>query len=45
MAILAMATDKAREQLYEYHEYQDGVIDVPVLNDDSIIIRENDEKL
>lgn len=45
MAILAMATDKAREQLYEYHEYQDGVIDVPVLNDDSIVIRENDEKL
>jgi transposase len=45
MAILAMATDKARQQLYEYHQYQDSKIDIPVLNDDSIIKRDSNEKL
>lgn len=45
MAILAMATDKAREQLYNYHQYQDNKVDIPVLNNDSIILKDIDEKL
>ena len=45
MEILAMATDKAREQLYNYHQYQDNKVDIPVLNDESIIKKDFDEKL
>lgn len=45
MAILSMATDKARQQLYSYHQYQDGKIDTPILNDESVTIRDNNEKL
>lgn len=44
MAILAMATDKARQQLYDYHQYQDNKVDIPVLNDESIIKKDSDEK-
>ena len=45
MAILSMATDKARSQLYNYHEYQDNKVDIPILNDESITSREDHEKL
>jgi len=31
MVILNMATDKAREQLQQYHSYQDGNVDIPIL--------------
>jgi hypothetical protein len=36
MEILAMATDKAREQLYDYHTYADNKLDRPILNNNSI---------
>lgn len=36
MEILAMATDKIRKQLSEYHAYQDGVVDQPLLTPESV---------
>jgi len=36
MEILAIATDKLKNKLYDYHSYQDGVIDQPFLNPESI---------
>lgn len=35
MEILAMATDKARQKLYELHQYADDKLDIPVLNQQS----------
>jgi len=37
MEILKIATDKARENLSQYHEYQDGKIDMPFLTPESIL--------
>lgn len=37
MEILNMATDKYKKQLYDYHEYQDGKVDKPFLNHESVI--------
>lgn len=46
MAILSLATDKARQKLYEYHQYADDKLDSPILNDESVVIRDEDnEKL
>jgi len=45
MSILSLATDKARSKLYEYHEYADSKIDMPILNSESITLREKNEKL
>jgi len=36
MEILAMATDKVRAKLSEYHTYQDGVVDQPLLTPESV---------
>jgi len=36
MEILKMATDKARNQLYEYHVYADNKADIPILNSQSV---------
>jgi hypothetical protein len=36
MEILAIATDKARAKLTEYHNYQDGVVDQPLLTPESV---------
>lgn len=36
MEILALATEKAREKLFENHQYQDGQVDVPILNPESL---------
>ena len=36
MAILAMATDKAKQKLYEYHEYADRGVDSPILNPEAL---------
>jgi hypothetical protein len=36
MEILAMATDSARKKLYEYHQYADAKLDIPILNKESI---------
>jgi hypothetical protein len=37
MEILSMATDKYKKQLYDYHEYQDGKVDKPFLNHESVL--------
>ena len=36
MEILAIATEKNKNKLQEYHQYQDGIIDQPFLTPDSI---------
>lgn len=36
MEILSMATQKAKDKLYEYHNYQDNKVDKPFLNSESI---------
>jgi hypothetical protein len=43
MAILAMATDKAKKSLYDYHNYSDNKVDSPILNPEAL--EYNDEKL
>ena len=37
MVVQRVAADKALERLSEYHEYEDGVVDQPVLNSDTLI--------
>lgn len=37
MEILALATDKARNHLYEYHQYADKELDSPILNAESVL--------
>lgn len=44
MEILAMATDKARNELYGYHSYADNNVDSPILNAESLEYN-NDEEL
>lgn len=41
MEILSMATDKYKNQLYDYHNYNDNHLDRPILNESSVSI-END---
>jgi len=36
MEILAMATDKAKKKLYEYHEYSDHKVDCPILSPEAL---------
>jgi hypothetical protein len=38
MEILAMATEKAKDKLFEYHVYADNRADIPILNKDSVKI-------
>lgn len=38
MEILAMATEKAKEKLFEYHVYADNKADIPILNKNSVKI-------
>ena len=45
MAILNLATNKARAKLYEYHQYADDKVDSPILNDESVFLRDSNEKL
>jgi hypothetical protein len=40
MEILSLATDKAKQKLYEYHEYANGKVDRPILNDQSAMDNE-----
>jgi hypothetical protein len=35
MEILAIAKDKAKNKLYEFHQFADGKVDTPILNSDS----------
>lgn len=43
MEILALATQKAKEKLYENHQYQDGKVDQPILTPESIEYLDNEE--
>ena len=36
MEILSMSTQKQKDKLMEYHEYQDGSVDIPILTPESI---------
>jgi len=40
MEILALATDKIKDKLYDYHNYADNTVDRPFLTPDTV---ENDE--
>lgn len=43
MEILALATQRAKEKLYENHQYQDGKVDQPILTPESIEYLDNEE--
>jgi hypothetical protein len=43
MEVQAIAADKARLRLGELHEYEDGEVDQPLLNSDTVIDFEGDE--
>ena len=36
MEILSLATDKARNALYDYHDYADNNVDSPILSPESL---------
>lgn len=40
MEILSMASDKAKEHLYEYHNYANNMADSPILNPESLTYHE-----
>ena len=40
MEILAMSTEKTKQHLMEYHQYQDNSIDMPFLTPESVISKE-----
>jgi uncharacterized protein Smg (DUF494 family) len=40
MQIISMATDKAKEMLYDYHQYADNNLDMPFLNAESITLKD-----
>ena len=37
MEVHRVASEKAVERLSEYHEYEDGIVDQPILNADTLI--------
>lgn len=43
MEILALATQKAKEKLYENHQYQDGKVDQPILTPESLEYIDDEE--
>jgi hypothetical protein len=42
--LMRMAQDKAREDLYEYHSYMDGVLDIPLLTPEIVIRKKEEER-
>lgn len=42
MEILAMATDKVKASLSEYHQYQDGIVDRPLLTPETVMESKNE---
>lgn len=42
MVILGMATDKAKEKLMDYHQYQDGKVDMPFLTPEAVLKKKNE---
>lgn len=43
MEILSIATQKAKEKLYENHQYQDGKVDQPILTPESLEYLDDEE--
>ena len=43
MEIMNMASNKAKKLLYEYHTYQDGSVDMPILCPDSVLQKDKDQ--
>jgi len=43
MEILSLATQKAKEKLYENHQYQDGKVDQPILTPESLEYLDDEE--
>jgi len=41
MEIINMSTSKMKQQLMEYHQYQDNSIDIPLLTPESVLSKEN----
>lgn len=39
MEIMSMAVSKAKEKLYDYHTYQDGSVDMPILCPESVLTK------
>jgi hypothetical protein len=37
MEILSLATEKSKQQLYSYHQYEDNKVDNPILNSESVM--------
>jgi hypothetical protein len=42
MEIIALATDKAKEQLYSYHNFVDKNVDIPILNPEALESHSNE---
>ena len=42
--LMKMAQNKAREKLYEYHEYMDGEIDIPLLTPEIALRKREEDK-
>jgi hypothetical protein len=43
MEVQAVAADKARQRLSDFHEYEDGEVDQPLLNADTVLGEEDDK--
>lgn len=41
MEIIRIATEKSKQNLYDYHQYQDGTVDRPFFTPESILAEEN----
>lgn len=41
MEVLGFAADKARKELSEYHSYEDGKLDMPILTPDTVIDKDD----
>jgi hypothetical protein len=41
MEVLGFAADKAREALSEYHSYEDGKLDMPILTPDTVLDKDD----
>lgn len=42
--LMKLAQKKAREKLYEYHEYMDGEVDIPLLTPEIVLRKKEEEK-
>lgn len=40
--LFKLSAEKEKERLFQYHEYGDGLIDIPILNEDSIKFNEEE---